>query len=60
MRVFVNRVLRRVFGTKRNQVAEKLRILHEEELHALYSLPNIIRVTKSRRIRMAEHVARMG
>jgi hypothetical protein len=55
-----NRVLRRVFGPKRDEVTGKWTKLHNEELNDLYSLPNIVRVVKSRRIRWAEHVARMG
>jgi hypothetical protein len=60
LRVFKNRVLRRIFGTKRNEVTGEWRKLHNEELHNLYSSPNIIRQIKSRRIRWAGHVARMG
>jgi hypothetical protein len=59
LRVFENRVLRRIFGPKRDEVAG-LRKLHKEELHILYSSPNIIRQIKSRRMRWAGHVARMG
>jgi len=53
-------VLRRVFGPKRDEVTGKLRKLHNEELRDLYPLPNIVRVVKSRRMRWAGHVARMG
>jgi hypothetical protein len=60
LRVFENRVLRRVFGLKRDEVTGKWRKLHNEELHDLYSSPSIIRIIKSRRMRRAEHVARMG
>jgi hypothetical protein len=60
LRVFENRVLRRVFGPKRDGVTGKWRKLHNEELNDLYSLPNIVRVVKSRRMRWSEHVARMG
>jgi hypothetical protein len=60
LRVFENRVLRRVFGPKRNKVRGEWIMLHNEELNDLYSLPNIVRVVKSRRMRWAEHVARMG
>jgi hypothetical protein len=60
LRVFENRVLRRIFGPKRDEVTGKWRRLHDEELNDLYSSPNIIRVTKSRRMRRAGHVARMG
>ena len=60
LRVFENRVLRRVFGPKRNEVTGEWRKLHSEELNDLYSLPNIVRVVKSRRMRWAGHVARMG
>ena len=60
LRVFENRVLRRVFGHKRDDVTGEWRKLHNEELSDLYSLPNIVRVVKSRRMRWAGHVARMG
>ena len=53
-------MLRRVFGPKRAEVTGELRKLHKEELSDLYSLPNIVRVVKSRRMRWAGHVARMG
>jgi hypothetical protein len=53
-------VLRRVFGPKRDEVTGKWRKLHNEELNNLYSLPNIVRVVKSRRMRWVGHVARMG
>jgi hypothetical protein len=53
-------VLRRIFGPKRDEVTGGWRKLHDEELHNLYSSPSIIRIIKSRRIRLAEHVARMG
>jgi len=58
--VFENRVLRKVFGPKRDEVTEEWRKLHKEELSDMYSLPNIVRVVKSRRMRRAGHVARMG
>jgi hypothetical protein len=58
--VFENRVLRRIFGPKREEVTGEWRILHNEEMKDLYSLPNIVRVIKSRRLRWAGHVARMG
>jgi len=57
--VFENRVLRRVFGSKRDKVTGEWRKLHNE-LRDLYSLPNIVRVVKSRRMRWAGHVAHMG
>ena len=60
LRVFENRVLRRVFGPKRNEVTGEWRKLHNEELSDMYSLPNIVRVVKSRRMKWAGHVARMG
>jgi hypothetical protein len=60
LKVFENGVLRRVFGPKRDEVTGEWRKLHNEELNDLYSLPNIARVAKSRRIRWAGHVARMG
>ena len=58
--MFENRVLRRVFGSKRGEVTGELRKLHNEELSDLYTSPNIVWVVKSRRIRWAGHVARMG
>ena len=60
MRVFEDRVSRRVFGSKRDEVIGERRKLHNEELSDLYSLPNIVRVVKSRRMRWAWHVVRMG
>jgi hypothetical protein len=60
LRVFENRVLRRIFGPKRDEVTEEWRKLHNEELHNLYSSPDIIRQVKSRRMGWAGHVARMG
>jgi hypothetical protein len=60
LRVFENMVLRRIFGPKRDEVTGEWRKLHSEELHILYSSPNIIRQIKSRRMRWAGHVARMG
>ena len=57
--MFENRVLRRIFGPKRDEVTGEWRKLHNEELSAVYSSPNIIRVIISRRMRWAEHVARM-
>jgi len=60
LRVFENRVLRRVFGLKKGEETGEWRKLHNEELRDLYSLPNIVRVVKSRRMGWAGHVARMG
>ena len=60
LRVFENRVLRTVFGPKRDEVTGEWRKLHNEEISELYSLPNIVRVVKSKRMRWAGHVARMG
>jgi hypothetical protein len=59
LRVFENRVLRKIFGPKREEDGS-WRKLHNDELHSLYSSPNIVRVIKSRRMRWAGHVARMG
>jgi hypothetical protein len=58
--VFENRVLRRIFGSKRDEVTGEWRKLHSEELHNLYSFPDIIRQVKSKRMRWAGHVARIG
>jgi hypothetical protein len=60
LRVFENRLLRRIFVPKRDGVTGEWRKLHNEELHNLYSSPSIIRIIKSRRMRWARHVARMG
>ncbi|KAJ4438799.1 hypothetical protein ANN_14751 [Periplaneta americana] len=60
LRVFENKVLRKIFAAKRDEVTEEWRKLHNTELHALYSSPDIIRDIKSRRLRWAGHVARMG
>ena len=60
LRVFENRVLRRIFGLRRDEVAGEWRRLHNEELNDLYSSPNNVQVIKSRRMRWAGHVARMG
>jgi hypothetical protein len=60
LRVFENRVLRRIFGLKRDEVTGEWRKLHNEELPNLYCWPNIIRIIKSRRMRWMGHVARMG
>jgi hypothetical protein len=60
LRVIENRVLKRIFGPKRDELTGEWRKLHNEELHILYSSPNIIRQIKSRRMWWAGHVARMG
>jgi hypothetical protein len=60
LRVFENRVLRRISGPKRDEVTGGWRKLHNEKLHGLYSSPSIIRVIKARRMRWAGHVAHMG
>jgi len=60
LRVFENMVLRRIFGRKREEVTGEWRRFHNEVLNDLYSSPNIVRVIKSRRMRWAGHVARMG
>jgi hypothetical protein len=60
LRVFENRVLRGIFGLKRDEVTGEWRKLHNEELSDLYCSPNIVRVIKSRRMRWAGHVACMG
>jgi hypothetical protein len=60
LRVFENRVLRRIFGPKRDEVTGEWKKLHKNELHDLYSSPSIIRIIKSRRMRWAGHVAQIG
>ena len=59
LRVFENKVLRKIFGAKRDEITREWRKLHNAELHALYSSANIIRNLQSRRLRWAVHVARM-
>jgi hypothetical protein len=58
--LFKNRVLRRIFGPKREEIIRKWRKLQSEELNDLYCSPNIVRVIKSRKMRWAGHVARVG
>ena len=58
--MFEKRLLSRIFGPKRDEVTGEWRKLHNEELSNLYSLPNIVQVVKSRRMRWAGHVARVG
>jgi hypothetical protein len=60
LRVFEKRVLRRIFGPRRDELTEELRKLHNEELNNLYPTPNIVRVIRSRRMRWGGHVASMG
>jgi hypothetical protein len=60
LRVFKNRVMRRISGLKRDEVTGEWRKLHNEELRDLYSSQSIIRILKSRKMRWADHVARMG
>ena len=60
LRVFENRVLRRIFGPRKDEITGEWRRLHNEELNDLYSLPNTVRVIKSRRMRWAGHVVLMG
>jgi hypothetical protein len=58
--VFENRVLRRIFGPKRDEVTGEWRKLHNEQFHDLYSSPSIMRIMKAKRMRWAGHVARIG
>ena len=60
LKVFENRVQRRIFGSKRDEVIGEWRKLYNEELNELYCSPNIVRVIKSRRMRWAGHIARIG
>ena len=60
LRVFENMVLRTIFGSRRDEVTGQWRRLHNEELNDLYSSPNIVWVIKTRRMRWAGHLARMG
>ena len=60
MRAFENRTLRRIFGPKRDEVTGEWRKLHNEELNDLYPSPTIVQVIKSRGMRWAEHVPRLG
>ena len=60
LRLFENKVLRRIFVPRREEVTRNWRRLHNEEINVLYSSPNIVRVIKSRRMRWVGHVARMG
>ena len=60
LRAFENRVPRRIFGHRGNEVTEEWRKLHNEELNDMYTSPNIVQVIRLRRKRLAEHVARMG
>jgi hypothetical protein len=60
MKVFENRILRRIFGPKRDEVIGEWRKLHNEELNDLYCSPSMVWLIKSRRIRWAQHAARVG
>ena len=59
LRVFENKLLKKIFGAKKDEITGEWRKLHNAELHASYSSPNIIRSLRSRRLRWAGHVARM-
>jgi hypothetical protein len=58
--VFENKALRKIFGSKKDEMTGDWRKLHNEELHNLYSSPSIIRMVKSRRMRLEGHLTRMG
>ena len=58
--MFGNKVLRKIYGPKRDEMTGEWRRLHNEELHGLYDSPDVVRIMKSRRLRWAGHVARMG
>ena len=60
MRVFENRVLRRIFGPEENEATGEFRKLHDKELNGLYCSPNIVRVIKLKRMRWVRHIARTG
>jgi hypothetical protein len=60
LRMFENRVLRKIFRPKREEVVGGWRTLDNEELHNMHTSPNVVRVIKSKRMRLAGHVARMG
>jgi len=60
LKMFENMVLRRIFGPRRDEITGECRRLHNEELNDLYSSSNIVRMIKSRRMKWAGHVARMG
>ena len=60
LRVFENKGVMRIFGPRRDEITEEWRRLHNEELNDLYSSPKIVRMIKSRRMRWAGHVVRMG
>jgi len=60
LRVFENKVLRKIYGSKRDEMTGEWRRLHNEELHGLYDSPDDVKIMKSRRLRWAGHVARMG
>ena len=59
LRVFENKVLRKIYGPKRDEMTGEWRRLHNEELHGLYDSPDVVRIMKSRRLRWSDHVARM-
>jgi len=59
LRVFENKILRKIYGPKRDEMTGEWRRLHNDELYGLYDSPNVVKIMKSRRLRWADHVSRM-